>query len=145
METVFNGYNCSVFAYGTTGARKNLHDARWEGENSNVVPTLLGANVESSGLSRYHLPHHGGNLQENIHAGRQNLRGWNLLPRGLQRDRTRSPQSCRSVLVETRNSLKLLLCRRAGDQRDGKLHRHPGSNDAQTHRAGGNPLSPHLR
>ena len=66
METVFNGYNCSVFAYGTTGARKNLHDAGWEGENSNVVPTLLGANVESSGLSRYHLPDHGGNLQENI-------------------------------------------------------------------------------
>ena len=105
METVFNGYNCSVFAYGTTGARKNLHDAGWEGENSNVVPTLLGANVESSGLSRYHLPHYGGNLQENIHAGRQNLRGWNLLPRGLQRDCTGSPQSCRSVLVETRNAL----------------------------------------
>ena len=62
VETVFNGYNCSVFAYGATGAGKTF--------------TMLGAKVNSIidielistfhflGLSWHYLPYYEGNIQQ---------------------------------------------------------------------------------
>ena len=63
VEVIFNGYNCSVFAYGATGAGKTF--------------TMLGSKVEKKreikmyitlihlGLSRHYFPDNAGNLQEN--------------------------------------------------------------------------------
>ena len=63
VEVILDGYNCSVFAYGATGAGKTF--------------TMLGSKVEKKreikmyitlihlGLSRHYFPDNAGNLQEN--------------------------------------------------------------------------------
>ena len=61
VETVFNGYNCSVFAYGATGARKTFTMLGGKVRQEGLVIATLN-NVECLGLSWHHIPHDGGNI-----------------------------------------------------------------------------------
>ena len=61
VETVFNGYNCSVFAYGATGAGKTFTMLGGKVREEGLVIATLN-NVECLGLSWHHIPHDGGNI-----------------------------------------------------------------------------------
>ena len=61
VETVFNGYNCSVFAYGATGAGKTFTMLGGKVREEGLViatPNTVGC----LGLSWHHIPHDGGNI-----------------------------------------------------------------------------------
>ena len=94
VETVISGYNCSVFAYGATGAGKTF---TMLGSKVIICPNFFLGKTEKlclfcnkylfpAGLSWDHIPDHAGDLQPNCKPRDQDLRDRYLLLGSLQRD-----------------------------------------------------------